>query len=330
MLAAERGAEIEQFLSGTEWAGAKRTRLAGDASVRRYERLRHGPDSAVLMDCGGVPEQVEPFLTVRAILANVGLSVPNLIAVDQGIALLLVEDFGDDSLARRLDNGGDAASLYGLAVDVLIHLHRALDGSEDCLRGLPVFDSGRWVDIVGLFADHYLPRHGRAPDHASRREYDAIWYDLLKPLDRLPISLLLRDYHAGNLHLLSDRRDILACGLIDFQDAGVGPVLYDLISLLEDARRDLPVKTVEACRTRYRAAFAAIDTDLFMAAWHALALQRHLRVIAVFDRLAMSGDDRYLVHMPRLWRYVDDHLRHMADGRLADWIRHHLPEAPWT
>lgn len=329
-MSADRATAIDAFLARAGWRDAERVALAGDASVRRYERLRRGADSAVLMDAAGVREQIAPFVAVRAILADAGLSVPALLAEDDEAALLLLEDFGDDSLTRMLDGGGDVPALYAQATDVLVHLHRAIDGSAAAARALPCFDIDRWVEIVGLFADHYVPRHGQAPGPRARRVFDAIWRDLLRPLDDLPLSLLLRDYHAGNLHLLPGRPGVKACGLIDFQDAGRGSVVYDLVSLLEDARRDLSPDIAAFCRARYLDAFPALDRSLFDAAWHALALQRHLRVIAVFDRLAVGGDERYLVHMPRLWRYVGGHLAKLGDNALSDWLQRHLHAAPWT
>lgn len=330
MVGAGRAAEIDAFLACAGWRNASRLALTGDASARQYERLRRGTDRAILMDSAGAPEQVAPFLAVRDILASAGLSVPRVLAEDTPAALLLVEDFGDDSLTLMLDRGGDAQALYELSVDALVHLHRTLDGSEPSLRSLPCFDTGRWVEIVGLFADHYVPRHGRTPDPQARHAFDVIWRELLQPLDDLPVSLLLRDYHAGNLHWLPGRTGVRACGLIDFQDAGVGSCLYDLISLLEDARRDLASDIAAACRARYLDAFPSLDRDVFDTAWHALALQRHLRVIAVFDRLAAGGNNRYIVHMPRLWRYVGGHLAVLGDNALSDWLRRHLHAAPWT
>jgi aminoglycoside/choline kinase family phosphotransferase len=328
-----QAATIERFLAGNGWAEATRQDLAGDASSRRYQRLRRAGDRAVLMIGGASGGQVAPFLAVQRILSAAGLSVPAVLAADPDGGLMLLEDFGDDTYARLLDQGDDPLPLYRLAIDALVHLHRRIDVHAPEVFALPRYDDATWIDIVGLFADSYVPAHGEPPTAEARAEYDAIWRELLRPLDAVPASLLLRDFHAGNLFRLDARPGIGACGLIDFQDAGVGCVLYDPISLLEDARRDLDAALVADCQARYRTAFPELDADVFARAWHALALQRHLRVVAVFDRLARNGDERYLVHMPRLWGYVTGHLG-AADagpqaGRLAGWLARHLPDRSW-
>ena len=327
MLSTGREAEIAGFLTHSGWSGAERAALAGDASARRYERLRLGGRRAVLMDAAGVPDQVVPFMTVRDILASAGLSAPAILAADPARALLLLEDFGDATFTALLEEGAEPGPLYRLATSALVHLHRSVGPDRPELAR---YDIATWIDIVGLFADHYVPRHGTPADSVARAEFDAIWRALLRPLTTLPESLLLRDFHAGNLFRLTGREGAAACGLIDFQDAGIGSVLYDLISLLEDARRDLAPGIAATCLADYRAAFPDLDGAAMDAAWHALALQRHLRVIAVFDRLAANGDERYLVHMPRLWRYVGGHLAGLGDPALERWLRHHLPVAPWT
>lgn len=327
MLSAARQPAIAAFLAANGWADARRAPLAGDASARRYERLVRDGERAVLMDAAAVPDQVAPFLAVGRLLAAAGLSVPTVRAADPGQALLLLEDFGDQTFTLLLAEGADPAPLYRLATASLIHLHHHVAPGATALKR---YDIAAWIAIVHLFAEVYVPRHGRPADAGELAAFEAIWRALLSPLQALPETLVLRDFHAGNLFRLAGRDGVAACGLIDYQDAGLGCVLYDLISLLEDARRDLDPGIVAACRSQYLAAFPAIEPGAADAAWHALALQRHLRVIAVFDRLAASGDDRYLVHMPRLWAYVGTHLRALAEPDLNDWLHRHLPAAPWT
>jgi hypothetical protein len=150
------------------------------------------------------------------------------------------------------------------------------------------------------------------------------------PLDRavaVPTTLLLRDFHAGNLFHLPDRPGVQACGLIDFQDAGIGPVTYDLVSMLQDARRDVAKDIAASCLDHYCAAFPGFDRAAFDASCAILAAQRHVRVIAVFNRLSGLGKPGYLEHLPRLWGLLDRALEHPALGDVAAWFQEHVPPA---
>ena len=148
---------------------------------------------------------------------------------------------------------------------------------------------------------------------------------------RVPQSLLLRDFHAGNLMYLADRPGVGACGLLDFQDAGLGPVTYDLVSLLEDARRDLPDGLRGEMLARYHAAFPEIDSHAFDASCAVLAAVRHMRIIAVFARLATeAGKPGYLTHLPRVWRLLEARLTEPALAPVRGWLDRHLPAAHRT
>lgn len=317
-------AAVAAFLAAAGWHGAAVTALAGDASSRRYFRLRRNRDSAVLM-VAPADAQLDAFIAIGARLAALGLSTPRLFAEDRAAGLLLLEDFGDAVFANCLDAGEAAAPLYDLAVDALIHLHRCFEPAQG--DDLPQYDAGTFVDQVTLFADIVAPEALPAErlEHAVAAFRQA-WAEALPAAYGVPCSLLLRDYHVGNLVHLADRPGVAACGLLDFQDAGLGPIAYDFVSLIEDARRDVDTHVRARARQRYLAAFPDLDAAAFAAACHVLALMRHFRVVAVFCRLARDQRRReYLVHLPRLWDLIEEHLQAPAVRPVAAWLEAWLP-----
>ncbi len=305
------------FVADTGWDAAARQALAGDASSRRFVRLRRG-GGGTAEGVGAPPpnNDLAAFARVAELLRALDLSVPAILRADTGRGFLLVEDFGDTVFANLLDAGADPAPLYELAVDMLIALHQRFQGADD----LPRYDAELFAEQAALFADLFAPA-------ADRVAFVAAWRQALAAADALPQSLLLRDCFAGNLVHLPDRPGVKACGLLDFQDAGVGPVAYDLMSLLEDARRDVPETVAKMAIDRYLAAFPAIDRGDFETACAVLAAQRHTRIIAVFTRLAgTAGKDAYLQHLPRCRRMLQQRLAHPALADVAAWIRTQAPE----
>src|SRR6516162_7382167 len=215
------------FVDTTMWRGIPAVPLAGDASFRRYYRLAGNGGSAVLMDAPPPQEDIGPFVAVAGLLRELGLSAPEVLAQDRDEGFLLLEDFGDDTYTRLLARGADEPALYGLAVDTLVALQRAVE-----LRGeveLPLYDMERLLGEAALLVDWYRPLVG-----GLREEYLALWRAVLPNAIVAPPTLVLRDYHVDNLMLLPDRPGVRGCGLLDFQDAVTGPPSYDLVSLLED------------------------------------------------------------------------------------------------
>ena len=314
---------LAAFLRRHGWSDASRAPLAGDASARRYERLVLGHRRALLMRAppGGM---VTNFISIAGLLDAVNLSAPRILAADPDHGLLVVEDFGDDTYAALLDGGAAPLPLYQLAVDALIHLHRNFVAKPDAVS-LPVFDSARFGQQSMLFCETYLPEILGPVDEAIVAGFSRAWSVPLGQAMAVPQSLLLRDFHAGNLFHLSERPSVQACGLIDFQDAGIGPVTYDLVSLLQDARRDIADDVTVDCLARYGAAFPGIDPVAFEASCAVLAAQRHVRVIAIFSRLANQGKPGYLAHLPRLWRLLERALQHPALAPVAAWFESHAP-----
>lgn len=318
--------EVAAFLHRHGWGDADRRPMAGDASARRYERLyRAGNKDAgqgLLMLAPPGPMATE-FITVAAILDSLGLSAPRILAAEPDLGLALVEDFGDDTYTALLDHGIPPLPLYELAVDSLIHLHRHFSPDGAAAR-LPVFDRELFLNQTMLFCESYLPTVLDTVDDQAIESFRQAWTAPLEQALTVPNSLLLRDFHAGNLFHLSDRPGVRACGLIDFQDAGVGPVTYDMVSLLQDARRDVPARVTAACLARYTAAFPNLDPGLFEISYNVLAAQRHIRVIAIFARLAGQGKPDYMAYLPRLLALLGQALGHPVLEDLAIWFDRHL------
>lgn len=323
-----RESEIAGFLDQAGWGAAERTMLAGDASFRRYERLQGADgDMAVLMDAPPPQENVAPFRDVARLLLSLGLSAPRVLACDTDRGLLLLEDFGDRTFGRLLAEGAQREPLYRLATDTLIDLQRAWRAHGGAGADLPVYDDALLIDReANLLLDWYMPAVGLAPDEGQRQAYRQAWQEALARVHAHPATLVLRDFFPDNLMLLEGRDGTAACGLLDFQDAVIGSPLYDLASLLQDARRDVPPELEEQMLQRYLAAFPELDAQDARVAYTVIAAQRHAKVIGIFTRLARrDGKPGYLAHIPRLWRMLNKALSAPALQPVHAWLDVNLP-----
>lgn len=277
------------------------------------------------MDAPPPREDVRPFLAVARLLLGMGFSAPRILAEDPDAGLLLLEDFGDSTYTRLLAGGAAEEPLYALAVDLLIAVHRGFAAAAAPF--LPPYDDERLINEALLLVDWYLPAvTGQATPASARDAYIAAWQKLLPVARGVPTSLVLRDFHIDNLMRLDGREGLAACGLLDFQDAVLGPVAYDLVSLLEDARRDVSPGVATAMRARYLAAFPDLDRIAFDAAYAVLGAQRSCKIVGIFTRLSVrDGKPVYLDHIPRLWRLIDLDLRHPILGEIAHWLDTHIP-----
>jgi len=252
-------------------------------------------------------------------LRELGLSAPEVLAEDREQGFLLLEDFGNDTYTRLLEGGADEPRLYALAVDTLVAMQRAAE-----LRGtpgMPAYDTERLLAEAALLVDWYMPLAAEL-----RNEYLALWRELLPDAEVSSPTLVLRDYHVVNLMLLADRPGVRRCGLLDFQDAVTGPPSYDLVSLLEDARRDVSAALRRAMTERYLAAFPAFDRSEFLRSAAILAAQRNCKILGIFTRLwKRDGKPQYLAHIPRVWRLLEEDLRHPALARIGCWLDRNLP-----
>ncbi|MDP6119861.1 MAG: phosphotransferase [Rhodospirillales bacterium] len=321
-----RAQRVTAFLERTGWGGAQRRPLAGDASFRRYERLEDEARRAVLMDATPPAEDVRPFAALAHHLRKLGYSAPEVFAEDAEDGLLVIEDFGDQTYTRMLARGADEWTLYAFAVDLLINLHRR-PPTEVIPAGLAPYDDTRLLDEALLLTDWYMPAVlGGATGDTARREYADAWLATFPAVHAQPRTLVLRDYHVDNLMGLAGRDGIRACGLLDFQDAVAGPAAYDLVSLLEDARRDVGAELAADMLVRYLGALPALNQTSFKAAYAILGAQRHAKVIGIFTRLdRRDGKSNYLVHIPRVWRLLEEALAHPALAGVAAWLERHVP-----
>jgi hypothetical protein len=318
----ERSSETRAFLDRYGYAGATRLPLAGDASVRRYERLSGGPRPAVLMDAPSATMDIRPFVAVAGWLRDAGLSAPEVLAADPAAGLVLLEDLGDELFSRALAQGGDERLLYETAVDLLLVLHRAPPPAS-----LPRYDEAWLLREAELLVEWYAPALGEP----AKANYRAIWRDLLPAARVGGDGFVYVDYHADNLLWLPARSGLARIGLLDFQDARSGPPAYDLASLLEDARRDVAPGLARAMVERYLAARPELDPDAFRAAYALLAAQRNAKILGLFSRLAQrDGKPHYLDLQPRVQAHLRRDLRHPLLTPLRLWFeRHlHLPAAP--
>jgi aminoglycoside/choline kinase family phosphotransferase len=322
----EREAQIAAFLAAHGWNTAARKRIAGDASFRKYDRLEGERGRCVLMDAPPPQEDVRPWITIARHLHELGFSVPAILAEDVTTGLLLIEDLGDDTYTRLLARNADETKLYALAIDTLIALHQKPNAVPPSV--IP-YGTKRLMEEVNRLHVWYLPLAGQpALSETAIKEYEAIWQDLLPGAWKTPTSLVLFDYHVDNLLGLFDRPGVKACGLLDFQDAVAGPMTYDLMSLLEDARRDINPTLVADMKRRYGAAFPAITPEDFAVSWAVMAAQRHTRVLGTFARLKVRDNKpHYLQHIPRLWRYMDQCLAHPHLAPLKAWLDKYVPAA---
>jgi aminoglycoside/choline kinase family phosphotransferase len=299
------------FLAGCGWAGARIEPLAGDASFRRYFRVLMDDRSAVLMDAPPPHEDPRPFIAVAEWLASRGLSAPEIIARDLDRGLLLLADFGSARLRETLDSDpARERELYERATDVLVHLH-----GHPPMPGLPVHGLDQWLEELRLFTDWYCPAVAAEVDADA---FQAAWREVLEPVagDGLGPVTVLRDYHAENIMLVDGREGVAHFGLLDFQDALAGHPAYDLASVLEDARRDVPPAIERAMIDHYLAATG--QSEAFERAYWALAAQRNTRILGVFTRLWKRDDKpHYRRFQPRMWGLLERDLErpHLAPVR---------------
>ncbi len=321
----DRKNQRDRFLKEQGWEGVDCPLLAGDASFRKYYRLEREGQSVVLMDAPP-PEQTKPFIKIANFLTKNGYSAPEIYGADTDNGFILLEDLGDNTYTRMLQNGADEHALYKLAIDVLVDLHEDV---KDLPDDIPEYNEELLASEALLLPDWWMNAQfgeGHATD-ALKESYLSAWAPAFKHVQDHPQKLVLRDYHVDNLLLLNDRSNYAACGLLDFQDAVAGSGIYDVVSLLEDARRDIDEALIEEMKMRYTSSFADMDIDEFEAGFAILGAQRHAKVIGIFARLCMrDGKPIYLEHIPRVWRLLERALQHPILKDVKIWFDHHIPQ----
>ena len=315
-------AGVESFLENAGWGGAEIAPLPGDASFRRYFRIHKDGQRALLMDAPPPQEDPRPFLHVGKWLCEQGLRAPEIHAEDAARGLVLIEDFGTDRMRDWLDDNPAAERrTYTAAVQALAKLHQCPPGPFD------PYDMAVYMREVRLFTEWFCPAAGITVDEAG---FDAAWEEVLAPLleRQQPGVTVLRDYHAENIMLIGpDNADGGEQGLIDFQDALVGHRAYDLVSLLQDARRDVSVVLERAMLEFY---MLATQADLeFEADYARLGAQRNAKIVGIFTRLWKRDDKpKYLSMIPRVWEAMERDLQHPALAPAASWFDANVP-AEW-
>ena len=299
----DRAAQSRSFLHRAGWGQARRAFLAGDASDRSYDRLWLGAETAVLMDAPpGKGDDPATFLAIADHLRRLGLSAPRCLADDLEQGFLLLEDLGDGLFARLIAADPTLEPvLYAAAVDVLIRLQAAPAPSD-----LPALYAADWAEAAAFALDWY--RFAVTGDRVDTAPFRALLTELLQRHADGPRVMILRDFHAENLLWLPDRQGVARVGLLDFQLAQLGQPGYDLVSMLQDARRDVSRETIEASQTRFMAA-SGVDAAQFRPAYAALGAQRALRILGIFARLCLvSGKPGYLALLPRVWAQLQENL----------------------
>lgn len=346
-----RLAALRHFLEHADYDHARRQRMAGDASTRSYARLFRNDDVVILMNAPRRPdgpavyrgksysaavhlaEDVRPFVAIANGLRAQGLSAPAIHHIDLDNGFLILEDFGSASFVEGTPPQ-PIVERYQMATDMLAALHHAplpttLPLTTHATYTIPAFDTEALLIEIGLMLEWYLPDRNADPGAAARDEFIALWHALLAR-QSTATTWVLRDFHSPNLIWLEDRADINKVGLIDFQDAVLGPASYDLVSLLQDARIDVPEPLELAMLGRYIKARRATDTTFdaatFAESYAVMSAQRNTRLLGTFARLnRRDGKPQYLRHQPRIWAYLNRSLAHPSLAVLRDWYRNHVP-----
>ena len=306
------------FLASLGWGGAQILPLAGDASFRRYFRIVDGNRHAVLMDAPPPHEDPRPFIAIARHLAGQGFAAPAIIGEDLAAGLVLIEDFGDLRVKEHVEAEPAAEEdVYARAIRLLADLHR-MPAAD-----VPPYDRAVYQREAGLLTEWYCPAIGLEVDGVG---YVAAW-DAVLPIaeqDDAPQVTVLRDYHAENIMLVEGREASHNLGLLDFQDALVGHPAYDLVSLLQDARRDVDPALEAKMIALYKQ--LAQPRGRFDDAYAVLGAQRNAKIIGIFTRLwKRDGKPRYLSFLPRMWDLLERDLAHPALGPVADWFAANIP-----
>lgn len=350
---------IDAFVKSAGWGEAERLPVSGDASTRRYVRLKRGSETALLMDQpqGAEAPTADPdaapaerkalgynavarlagadcgrFIACSNYLHGLGLSAPEIYAADVAQGFVLMEDLGADLFTDSLAKGVAEPALYEGAAEVLAVLH-----AQRAPKLLPpdkplyAYDETALLAEVELLTEWFFPVGlGRQASAAEIAEFQGLWREALAPLLAAPAYFVHRDYHAQNLMWMPGRTGAARIGLIDFQDAVAGPAAYDMISLVEDARRDVSPDvgrmTVSHYLNRMRVQGTPVDEEAFALEMAVFAAQRNTKIVGIFARLCRrDGKPRYLELLPRVWSYLTADLNHPALAKLKSWYDHAIP-----
>lgn len=313
--------DVQPFLDTAGWSGAEREVLAGDGSGRVYERLKLNNKYAVLMVSPN--ESTQSFIYIANHLKQLGYSVPDIYAVNCSGNLLLLEDFGDKRLLEIVEDPetNDHQIIYETAIDLLVDLGQQRSPAE-----LGFMDTKYLEAENCLFIEWGPLSIGGIQDISKQlKSWINMWRKVYTKAPIIPCGLSLRDFHSGNLMWLPSRSKFRKLGLLDFQDAIVAPISYDLVSLLQDVRIELAVDFQTKMISRFLNRSADLNEDDFLTSYAILGTHRNLRIIAVFMRLAiMDGKTDYLKFLPRVWKLIDANLEHPALKPVKTWLDNNI------
>jgi tRNA threonylcarbamoyl adenosine modification protein YjeE len=343
---------LRQFLDDAGYADARRRRMPGDASTRSYARLVRDDGVVILMNSPLRPdgptvyegksysaavhlaEDVKPFVAIDNGLRARGFSAPSIHHADLDAGFLITEDFGSAGFIEG-EPPRPIAERYEAATDMLAALHREalpeiLPVAPQITYAIPTFDTDALLVEVGLMLEWYMPDRGAELTDNLRDEFVMMWRDLLSKPASAARTWALRDFHSPNLIWLDERTGTARVGIIDFQDAVLGPTAYDLVSLLQDARVDVPEQLELALLTRYikarRASDDSFDPAGFAELYAIMSAQRNTRLLGTFARLnRRDGKPQYLRHQPRIWTYLNRSLAHPVLARAREWYSANVP-----
>jgi len=348
----ERVAQVRAFLHKAGFGDAVRWRMQGDASTRIFERLMLDDQAVILMNAPRRPdgppvrdgkpysaiahlaEDVVPYIAMAQGLRDRNLSAPAILHADRECGLIIMEDLGDERVVAG-DPPVPIEARYEAAVDLLVSLHRRklpdrLPVAPQLEYRLPHYDMDAFQIEAALLLDWYLPSKDIVPAASVCEEFMALWRDALEPAVNAHPTWVLRDYHSPNLLWLPDREDVARIGLVDFQDALMGPAAYDVASLLQDARVDVAEELEVALLSRYARARLhdhRFEAALFAQLYATLAAQRATKILGIFARLdRRDGKPQYLRHMPRILGYLRRSLVHPALAPLKNWYAANVPD----
>jgi hypothetical protein len=343
---------MRQFLADAGYDDAQRQRMAGDASTRSYARLVRDDAGVILMNSPRRPdgpaiyagrsysaaahlaEDVKPFVAIANGLRARGFSAPTIHYADLDEGFLITEDFGSAGVIEG-DPPKPVAERYQAATDLLAALHRealpeTLPLTPQTSYAIPLFDTDALLVEIGLMPEWYLPDRNATLAEPVHAAFVAMWRELLGKAAAEPKTWALRDFHSPNLIWLDDRDDIAKVGILDFQDAVLAPAAYDLVSLLQDARIDVPEQLELVLLTRYIKARLASDDNFdpahFAELYALMSAQRNTKLLGIFARLnRRDGKPQYLRHLPRIWTYLNRSLVHPALTQLREWYGVNVP-----
>jgi tRNA threonylcarbamoyl adenosine modification protein YjeE len=343
---------VRRFLDASGYGLAERKRIQGDASTRSYERLQLDSQRAILMNSPRRPdgppvrdgrpysaiahlaEDIIPFVGMANGLRQLGFSSPQIYEAELNDGLLIIEDLGTEPVVAG-DPPAPIEERYEAAIDALVALHSqelpsAIPVAPHVIHSLPNYDIDAYQIEVELLLDWYLPRLGGAVSEDVRADYTALWESALQVALEAPQTWVLRDFHSPNLIWLPERQDIARVGLLDFQDAMMGPAAYDVASLLQDARVDVPELMEVSLLGHYVRKRSEIDPTFepadFIRLYATLAAQRASKILGIFARLdRRDGKPQYLRHIPRVWGYLQRSLAHPALAMLQEWYTINVP-----